>query len=293
MSSRQKPRGPRAAAACCSRPGRRGRSSARSRRTSGKRRRHGVASSRRRRRCRAPGSRARSRRVGALDRLQAGEQELPAVRVHYAVGELHRPKSSRMRVQIVDPPAYTPPYDRSLCAALARAGAEVELVTSRFAHGPVPAAEGYRVSESFYRRSAEAGPRRARPPGAEARRAPRRHAPPPPRRRARRRHPLPVADGAGARQPPACRRPAPGADGPRLAPRGGLAGASRPGAAPALGPDGRDRDPVGVRRRAPAGAGGNPRRAGPRDPARRLRLPDPACRTACRCRTSWPPSRAP
>jgi hypothetical protein len=54
-----------------------------------------------------------------------------------------------MRVQIVDPPAYTPPYDRSLCAALARAGAEVELVTSRFAHGPVPVAEGYRVSESF------------------------------------------------------------------------------------------------------------------------------------------------
>ena len=62
-----------------------------------------------------------------------------------------------MRVQIVDPPAYTPPYDRSLCAALARAGADVELVTSRFAHGPVPAAKGYRVSESFYRRSARAG----------------------------------------------------------------------------------------------------------------------------------------
>ena len=39
-----------------------------------------------------------------------------------------------MRVQIVDPPAYTPPYDRSLCAALARAGADVELVTSRSSH---------------------------------------------------------------------------------------------------------------------------------------------------------------
>jgi glycosyltransferase involved in cell wall biosynthesis len=70
-----------------------------------------------------------------------------------------------MRVQIVDPPAYTPPYDRSLCAALARAGAEVELVTSRFAHGPVPPAEGYRVNESFYRRS---GGRR---PGSPASRA--------------------------------------------------------------------------------------------------------------------------
>lgn len=56
-----------------------------------------------------------------------------------------------MRVEVVDPPAYTPPYDRSLCAGLARAGAEVELVTSPFAHGEVPVAEGYRVRESFYR----------------------------------------------------------------------------------------------------------------------------------------------
>ena len=42
-----------------------------------------------------------------------------------------------MRIALVDPPAYTPPYDRSLCAALARAGADVELITSHFAHGPV------------------------------------------------------------------------------------------------------------------------------------------------------------
>ena len=55
-----------------------------------------------------------------------------------------------MRVQVVDPPAYTPPYDHALCAALAAAGAEVELVTSRFAHGPVPEAHGYGVSELFY-----------------------------------------------------------------------------------------------------------------------------------------------
>jgi glycosyltransferase involved in cell wall biosynthesis len=70
-----------------------------------------------------------------------------------------------MRVQVVDPPAYTPPYDRSLCAALARAGAEVELVTSRFAHGPVPAPLGYEVREAFYRlsgrRDANAPARRA------------------------------------------------------------------------------------------------------------------------------------
>jgi glycosyltransferase involved in cell wall biosynthesis len=58
-----------------------------------------------------------------------------------------------MRVQIVDPAAQTPPYDRSLAAALARAGAQVELVTSHFFHGPVPAPDGYEVSELFYRRS--------------------------------------------------------------------------------------------------------------------------------------------
>ena len=63
-----------------------------------------------------------------------------------------------MRVQLVDPSAYTPPYDHALSAALARAGAEVELVTSRFPYGPTPAAQGYRVTESFYRRSARRGP---------------------------------------------------------------------------------------------------------------------------------------
>jgi glycosyltransferase involved in cell wall biosynthesis len=62
-----------------------------------------------------------------------------------------------MKVQLVDPSAFTPPYDRALAAALARAGAEVELLTSRFLYGPVPAAEGYRVDERFYRRSAARG----------------------------------------------------------------------------------------------------------------------------------------
>ena len=63
-----------------------------------------------------------------------------------------------MRVQIVDPPAFTPPYDRALCAALAGAGAEVELVTSRFEYGPVAAGGGLsRSSELFYRRSTERG----------------------------------------------------------------------------------------------------------------------------------------
>ncbi len=56
-----------------------------------------------------------------------------------------------MRVHVVDPSAYTPPYDHALCAALAAAGADVELYTSRFAHGAVAAPDGYRRSESFYR----------------------------------------------------------------------------------------------------------------------------------------------
>jgi glycosyltransferase involved in cell wall biosynthesis len=62
-----------------------------------------------------------------------------------------------MRVQLVDPSAFTPPYDRALAAALARDGADVELATSRFLHGPVPRADGYRVDERFYRRSAARG----------------------------------------------------------------------------------------------------------------------------------------
>ncbi len=56
-----------------------------------------------------------------------------------------------MRISVVDPPAFTPPYDHSLCAALAERGHQVELVTSRFRHGPVPLARGYRRTESFYR----------------------------------------------------------------------------------------------------------------------------------------------
>jgi len=55
-----------------------------------------------------------------------------------------------MRVHVVDPSAYTPPYDHALCRALARAGAEVELITSRFDYGPVAAAEGYVRRELFY-----------------------------------------------------------------------------------------------------------------------------------------------
>lgn len=69
-----------------------------------------------------------------------------------------------MRVHVVDPSAFTPPYDHALCAALARRGADVELFTSRFAYGTVPVPEGYERHELFYRRAARignAGARRA------------------------------------------------------------------------------------------------------------------------------------
>jgi glycosyltransferase involved in cell wall biosynthesis len=55
-----------------------------------------------------------------------------------------------MRVLLADPPAFTPPYDHALASALARAGAEVELVTSPFRFGDAPAPDGYRRSELFY-----------------------------------------------------------------------------------------------------------------------------------------------
>jgi glycosyltransferase involved in cell wall biosynthesis len=56
-----------------------------------------------------------------------------------------------VRIQIVDPSAYTPPYDHALCGALARQGADVELITSHFAYGPVAPAGGYARREIFYR----------------------------------------------------------------------------------------------------------------------------------------------
>jgi len=67
-----------------------------------------------------------------------------------------------VRVHIVDPSAYTPPYDHALCAALAAAGAEVDLYTSRFVHGEIAAPDGYRRHESFYRRAARVKGDRAR-----------------------------------------------------------------------------------------------------------------------------------
>ncbi|HVA29999.1 MAG TPA: glycosyltransferase family 4 protein [Gaiellaceae bacterium] len=55
-----------------------------------------------------------------------------------------------MHVLLADPPAFTPTYDHELAASLVRAGADVELVTSRFRFGEVPAPDGYLRTELFY-----------------------------------------------------------------------------------------------------------------------------------------------
>jgi glycosyltransferase involved in cell wall biosynthesis len=61
-----------------------------------------------------------------------------------------------VRVVLADPPAYTPYYDHELASALARDGADVELVTSRFRFTELPAPNGYRRSELFYPLSSRA-----------------------------------------------------------------------------------------------------------------------------------------
>lgn len=67
-----------------------------------------------------------------------------------------------MRVHIVDPSAFTLPYDHALAAALASAGADVELITSRFAYGEPPEPDGYTVRELFYRHARGRAGSRAR-----------------------------------------------------------------------------------------------------------------------------------
>ena len=84
----------------------------------------------------------------------AGVTERPATR---ATGAL-----MGIRVQVVDPSAFTPPYDHALSAALARAGARVQLLTSEFAYGSVPPADGYEVRLSFYRHAVGAPGSRVR-----------------------------------------------------------------------------------------------------------------------------------
>jgi glycosyltransferase involved in cell wall biosynthesis len=54
-----------------------------------------------------------------------------------------------MRIALVDPLAYTPPYDHALATALAAEGHAVTLLTSRFPHGRAPEAAAYEREELF------------------------------------------------------------------------------------------------------------------------------------------------
>ncbi len=111
-----------------------------------------------------------------------------------------------MRVAVVDPQAFTLPYDDELCRSLAAAGAEVELLTAHFTHGAPPRRRGLRPP-----RALRAAARRPdRPPadlagahpaqGGRARARPR--AARPPRALAAPRHRA-LAVGAAARARPA------------------------------------------------------------------------------------------
>jgi glycosyltransferase involved in cell wall biosynthesis len=55
-----------------------------------------------------------------------------------------------VRIVLADPSSFTPEYDHELAAALGRAGADVELVASRFRFGAAPVPDGYRRNELFY-----------------------------------------------------------------------------------------------------------------------------------------------
>ncbi len=118
---------------------------------------HRRRPSRRRRRCRGRGSRARpppgacarsppGRRAGTRGRsCSRRSRRAWAAQAVTIIALLESGPTFRMpKVQLVDPSAFTPPYDRALAAALARAGAEVELLTTEFLYGAVPAGGGLR-----------------------------------------------------------------------------------------------------------------------------------------------------
>src|SRR4051812_27424619 len=89
-----------------------------------------------------------SRTISSRNAFRPGGFVLPWKR--FQVRTSRRSTVLPMRVALADPPAFTPAYDHALAAALSRAGAEVELVTSRFRFGQAPAPDGYRRSELFY-----------------------------------------------------------------------------------------------------------------------------------------------
>jgi glycosyltransferase involved in cell wall biosynthesis len=62
--------------------------------------------------------------------------------------------SRHVRIVLLDPAAYTLPYEHQLARALVAGGAEVEVVASRFRFGAAPEPDGYRRRELFYPLSA-------------------------------------------------------------------------------------------------------------------------------------------
>ena len=97
--------------------------------------------------------RARRRRRATIsleERPAARRDALPWKTFQVRTSSGTRRSLRSVRVVLADPAAFTPPYDHELAAALARAGAEVELVTSRFRFGEAPAPDGYGRRELFY-----------------------------------------------------------------------------------------------------------------------------------------------
>jgi glycosyltransferase involved in cell wall biosynthesis len=58
-----------------------------------------------------------------------------------------------VRIALLDPPGFTPPYDHSLASALARRGHEVDLLTSPSSLFSVPEPDGYRRDEVYLPRT--------------------------------------------------------------------------------------------------------------------------------------------
>ena len=83
--------------------------------------------------------------VGGREPDHLVEERVPLRRRAVAVEEVpgadeHAVYATDVRVLLADPPAFTPWYDHELAAALARAGADVELATSHFRFGDDPGA---------------------------------------------------------------------------------------------------------------------------------------------------------
>jgi glycosyltransferase involved in cell wall biosynthesis len=59
-----------------------------------------------------------------------------------------------VRIALIDPGAYTPPYDHHLASSLGARGHDVHLLTSPFRFGQTPPADRYHREELFFRHSA-------------------------------------------------------------------------------------------------------------------------------------------